>query len=479
MIAARKLAAAVRNLPIRTVSAQWMALGLSAVLVLVLFSVRLDGRPHADWLQFIGRFHPMLVHLPIGMLALLPLLELAGTTRAGLREAAGFVLNLTLATGLVTLILGVLLAYGSGLMGVTVTGHMRGGIALVIELGLCVAARPAWTAGQIHRIYPALLAATLVTLVWTAHQGGSLTHGSDYLTSYIPGPFKRIFSPGSRASDAAYVGSIYMRQIHPILDAKCVACHGSSRERASLRLDFYELLLKGGKDGAVIVPRNPGGSLLIQRVTLSPGDRHFMPADGRAPLTPEEIAALRAWILAGASPTAARVPGMAAAAENTELPLHPVPDYSNRMDEILQIERSAGAKLVRVSAKPSDGLILRTVDVASSFDDHELRRFERFAPFIVEAELGRTAVTDACFDTLAKFPHLRALHLEGTAITGRDLGKLSSLSELAYLNLSGTRVTSAVLAPLRSMPNLRHLYLFDTAAEPRSPAAETSLRSTQ
>jgi hypothetical protein len=132
---------------------------------------------------------------------------------------------------------------------------------------------------------------------------------------------------------------------------------------------------------------------------------------------------------------------------------------------------------VAVSATPSDGLILRTIDVAAKFDDAQLARFERFAPFIVEAELGRTAVSDNCFDTLSKFTNLRALHLEGSAVTGRTLGKLSSLSQLSYLNLSGTKVTSAALAPLKGMPNLRHLYLFDTPAEPAS-ATNSTLRST-
>ena len=142
------------------------------------------------------------------------------------------------------------------------------------------------------------------------------------------------------------------------------------------------------------------------------------------------------------------------------------------------MQRSEGAKLVAVSATPSDGLVLRTIDVASKFDDAQLARFERFAPFIVEAELGRTAVTDACFDTLSKFTHLRALHLEDTAITGLALAKLASLSQLTYLNLSGTKVTGDALAPLKGMQNLRHLYLFDTPAEPASAATNNTLRST-
>ncbi len=96
-----------------------------------------------------------------------------------------------------------------------------------------------------------------------------------------------------------------------------------------------------------------------------------------------------------------------------------------------------------MSAKPSDGLVLFTVDAASTFDDAQLTQFQKFAPFIVEAELGRTAVTDASFDTLKQFTHLRALHLEETKITGSGLPKLASLSQLSYLNLSGTQVTAA------------------------------------
>ena len=86
--------------------------------------VRLDGKPHADWQQFLGRFHPLAVHLPIGLLLLVPLLEIAGAFRPALREAAGFVLALAFASCLLALTLGFLLAYGSGEAGPGVTRHM-------------------------------------------------------------------------------------------------------------------------------------------------------------------------------------------------------------------------------------------------------------------------------------------------------------------------------------------------------------------
>ena len=81
-------------------------------------------------------------------------------------------------------------------------------------------------------------------------------------------------------------------------------CHGASTEKAGLRLDSYDHLMSGGKDGSVIVPHKPEASMLFARVTLPPGDPHFMPAEGRTPLTSEEISWIRAWIQAGATENA-------------------------------------------------------------------------------------------------------------------------------------------------------------------------------
>ena len=199
-----------------------------------------------------------------------------------------------------------------------------------------------------------------------------------------------------------------------------------------------------------------------------------MPAEGRTPLTPDEIKMIRAWITAGASSTAATIPGFAAAAQSSEPPPQPVGDYSALMPEIQRMQQQQGAKLVPVSAKPSDGLILRTVDIASTFNDAQLAQFQKFAPYIVEAELSRTTVTDAGFDTLRTFAHLRSLHLDGTAITGSGLAKLAPLKQLTYLNLSNTHLTAQAAATLKSMPQLRRVYLFNTPAEVGTASAKST-----
>lgn len=441
----------------------WGASLILSVLLLAMPSfVRLDGHPHADWQQFLGRFHPLAVHLPIGLLVLVPLLEVAGAKRRALRESAGFVLALAFASCLVALSLGFLLAYGSGDAGTGVTLHLWGGIALTVVVLLSLLARQQWSANGGGYVYPALLGCMLVALLWTAHQGGSLTHGSNYLTQYMPVRLQRVLRLKTNSQSASF----YAKHIHPILDANCANCHGTGQAKGGLRLDSYELLMKGGKDGPVIIAGSAAKSLLFQRITLPPNHKQFMPAEGRPPLQPTEIAWIRAWIDQGASPDLTRLAGTTMPEELPELPMEPVGDYSALMPEIRKLDMGQGAKLRQVSARSSDGLILFTVDVAGTFDDTQLARFQKFAPYIVEAELDRTAITDASFDTLKQFTHLRALHLAETKITGAGLPKLAALSQLTYLNLSGTQVNAASAASLSSLKNLRHVYLYNTPAQP-------------
>lgn len=468
MIVAQRVSDAARKIwigaPGRRAAWIWV-ISASAVLVLIPFFFKLDGRAHADWMQFLGRFHPVLLHLPIGLIVLVPVFEAMGRRRPALQEAAGVTLQFAVAMGLLTLVLGYLLAYGSGDTGSTVTRHMWGAIALCVELMLCVMLRAEFVMRGV-RLYPGMLCIALLTLLWTAHQGGSLTHGGDYLTRYMPAGLKRLTESGNTSVSA---NSFYALHIHPVLDAKCVVCHGRSKEQGGLRVDSYSSLMKGGKDGAVIAAGHPENSLLLGRVTLPPNDKHFMPAEGRTPLTPEEVSMMRAWILAGASADVTSVAGYAAAERPKDPPLKPVGDYGALMGEIRAMQQSQGAKLVPVSSNPADGLVLQTADVSSRFDDGMLAGFEKFTPYVVEAELARTAITDAGCDVLTKFSHLRALHLEGTGITGNCVSKLSSLSDLTYLNLSQTRVTAEAIKPLAKLSNLRHIYLFDTPAQPATP----------
>jgi uncharacterized membrane protein len=92
----------------------------------------------------------------------------------------------------------------------------------------------------------------------------------------------------------------YLRDIKPLLVARCSACHGAVRHKAGLRLDAAPLLRKGSKHGPVLVAGKSDDSLLIEAVLGK--DRPRMPPEKEGSgLTAKEIALLRAWIASGAN----------------------------------------------------------------------------------------------------------------------------------------------------------------------------------
>src|SRR5229473_4675735 len=85
-------------------------------------------------------------------------------------------------------------------------------------------------------------------------------------------------------------------RVRPVLAKNCFACHSNSK-MGGLQLDSREHMLSGGKDGVVVVPGDPDGSVLIQAVRQT-NERFKMPPVSK--LKEQEIDDLAAWVKAGA-----------------------------------------------------------------------------------------------------------------------------------------------------------------------------------
>ena len=90
----------------------------------------------------------------------------------------------------------------------------------------------------------------------------------------------------------------YSRDVKPILQERCFACHGGLKQKGGLRLDTGELIRKGGESGAAVTVGKIEESPLLERIT---SDDEFtrMPPEGD-PLTAKQIATIKAWISGGA-----------------------------------------------------------------------------------------------------------------------------------------------------------------------------------
>src|SRR5262249_12959351 len=100
----------------------------------------------------------------------------------------------------------------------------------------------------------------------------------------------------------------YLKQVKPLLSARCYACHGALQQKSDLRLDTAALIRQGGSRGPAIVGGNSDESLLIDAVTGTNGMRRMPPKDEGAPLSEQQVAILRAWIDQGAKAPAEPVP---------------------------------------------------------------------------------------------------------------------------------------------------------------------------
>ena len=100
-------------------------------------------------------------------------------------------------------------------------------------------------------------------------------------------------------------GVTYDTDMKPIFDASCVKCHSGDRPKARLHMDTLDGVLKGTKEGKIVIPGDSANSLIIKAVAhLTEEEDDYMPPlknkAGIAPLTVDQIGLIRAWIDQGA-----------------------------------------------------------------------------------------------------------------------------------------------------------------------------------
>lgn len=296
---------------------KWLGPLAVAVLALLLEGAlgRATGAP--ELALFLGRFHPLVVHLPIGFFLLLALAE-GATFVPRLRErvepALGLLVPLSALAALAAFLMGQLLALEGGFPTAALGWHRR--LTLLALLGMCACwalyVRQQRRDGQGRLAYRGALVVALGLLSLGAHFGGTLTRGESYLSKYAPGPLKPLLGapevPASRGEGSGVSADkreplVFEDVVQPILNNYCFECHGTEKQKGKLRVDSLPLLLQGGESGPALVPGDAKKSLLLSRMLLPLSDDDHMPPEGKPGPKPEEMALLQFWIERGASTT--------------------------------------------------------------------------------------------------------------------------------------------------------------------------------
>src|SRR5512143_2672129 len=254
-----------------------------------------------DLLFFLGRFHVLALHLPIGIVVVAVVLDFAARRERyrALAQAATFLSGAAALSAVLTVALGYLHFAEGGFAGPSGNAHRLLGTttAAVMLVGWWFATRPtdAWLKPAIG-----VLALALVTV--TGHYGGNLTHGPTFLIEYAPGFLHTLLGSETKRPRPTSVAQAdpYLDVVQPLLNQRCGTCHNGDKRNGSFSIASYESTLAGGDTGRAIVPGNLEASELYFRITRPAGDEQLMPAEGKTPPTPEQIAILRWWIEKGA-----------------------------------------------------------------------------------------------------------------------------------------------------------------------------------
>ena len=313
------------------------------------------------WLLFFGRFHPLIVHLPIGVLIFSLLIEVA-CLRRSVEERWGdmalFAIFMSAVGAVISVVFGIFLTREGGYEGGAFLLHQGLGIAtavgVIIALFLRLSSMSSGGKGLMEA-YRFFLLLTFAMMSIGAHFGGNMVHGSKYLTQYAPEPMAQSMTsfekwlialvekkkevkeepivvvpePGTDALPGTSVvvppppdappvvpvtappaggdnKLVFKDLILPILEAKCNKCHNADKSKGDLRMDTYEMLMKGGQDDKEksVVAGKPDDSLIVKRVNVPNDQDEHMPPDGKDQLTKEEFGLLKWWIQEGASNSA-------------------------------------------------------------------------------------------------------------------------------------------------------------------------------
>ncbi|MGQ0627314.1 MAG: DUF2231 domain-containing protein [Phycisphaerales bacterium] len=274
-----------------------------------LFAPTLADLDLAGFLRFVGRTHPIVVHFPIALLTVAALLEIIRILqrRTAVAPSAGACLVFAALGSIHAVVAGLLNdqhePHGEGaaeLIGLHKWVGIAAGVISILALLLYARARVPAATTMRRTAYAACVIASAPLVGLAGHLGGSIVYGEDYLFE----PFRRkppaplTLGPGT-APNAAPGGDLFLRTVWPILEARCVECHGEAKVKGNLRLDRTNAWFIPTEGPARITAGRPDESELLRRVLLPEDDDEHMPTKG-PPLTQAEAAAIRAWIEAGA-----------------------------------------------------------------------------------------------------------------------------------------------------------------------------------
>ena len=421
-----------------------------------------------------GKLHPLIVHLPIGILLLNALL-------VGLSKRQKYA-YLSAAIRLI-LLLGAISSAAACLTGWILSqneNYAEGVLFYHQWLGISVAI--ASFALYFSKKYDNLWAwmALSLGISITGHFGGTLTHGENYLFSSENAQNTEGASLAKKLPADIQEAVVFKDLIQPILKEKCWTCHNNVKQKGQLNLEDRAAFLKGGKNGVVVSVNQSANSELIKRILLDINDEHHMAPKGKPQPTEQDITLLKWWIDKGVdfdkkvkdleqtdvvkAVFASLNSSKPVVSKNDNTLFIPITSVAKADAQQIEMVRKMGILLMPVA--PNAHYLQANFVSVPKVGNEALKALLPFKEQLIWLKLSGTKINDSACATIAQFTHLTRLSLDNTHITNVGITHLSPLSNLQYLNLVGTDITTDGLDPLSNLGKLQQIFLFKTLISP-------------
>ena len=453
------------------------------------------------WIYFFGKFHPLFLHLPIGGLVLVLMMEALKVLSLGRYKAdTSLGVFFSAVTGVLAVVCGYFLYLSGEYTGDLVEAHKRDGIIFSVLLLICFAAKISMQqkrfAPMASGLYYLSLLSSGVLMMVAGHRGGEISHG-DPLESLPSKVLEKRAEREAKAKENADP-EIYTGVVYPILEAKCINCHGPDKKKGGLRLDTVEFMLEGGEEYDCLIPGDVKNSALVTTLHLPMEDDYHMPPEGKTQLTAGEITILEWWVASGA-PATGKLSEMELNAEvksaldslvsPEELELRKKAEAAKKADEqaariklvaaVASINETFSGSLNFISQEGTD-LSFTAVSHRVKINDTSLDILKPVASCIVDIDLSSTEFGDAGVAQLGSFTALKKLDLNQSKVSAAALSQLAELKNLEVLNLHSTGLAGAELTVFAKHPKLQRVFLWNSGLSAEAALAlQQKLHETQ
>ncbi len=430
------------------------------ILIVVLCAIVLIKIANAEEVPktvlFLGRFHPMLLHLPIGALLVTFFLDIIGRIRKNYpSQIISYALGFSAFFAIITCILGYFLSleggYGTSVLNIHFwTALITAGLTMLLFSLTLI------NSEITKKMMLPLFIITLGGITVTGHYGSVLTHGENFLTEYVDN------SENLKTIEVVDSLKMYENVILKIMDDKCIQCHNATKTKGGLSLISKESLLKGGESGEAITAGNANSSLLYKQLILPISDEKHMPPDGKPQLTNEEIWLIKHWLNKGAD-----FGGYVANVAQNDTLKKALKKYlvvnkvaiPRASEKDIAEAKKAGFMVSEIAAGASE---LSVKFAKKEISKNNLKILSNLKKQIVELEISNTNLSDDMTQPLNKFENLKMLRLDHTNITDKTLQNIDELKQLEVLNLFKTAVTDIGIENLLKSIQPKQIYTWET-----------------